>query len=396
MISLTSIIYRSWVFTRQVPSILKKGISNMLQGMSVVGDWFKSKVVSNMSINTFTALAKRIPIGGWLKHRELSWAKDNPVLKALRKKNKKKLAAILAVASEETLHQFYVTGDIIGVTPIEYATYTLKETQYINMLLEAIKPENRVKLLNEVNESGKKYVFTLASTTAAKVKVVMGLIPENERYAFVNQEQVGEGTVLNTLASSAGTKPHFQAFLENLTPEQCFEILTKTDHKGATVMMNLVQTNANVNLAFAYLLNSIPKNRRTEFLDFHKQGEKMMMLADILGKSRIKEILIENNISEIQVDKDGQDENHCLIVFNEQWEAEEGFKEKHGDYPMTLLEIEHVYSDATEIKQSYRSKMLRFHPDKNKEPNAEEISRKIISAHEFFDKPETRLQYLKR
>jgi hypothetical protein len=396
MNTLKMLLQRGWAFTKKVPSIVKGGLLNMLNGMASIRDWFKATVVSSMSINAFTSVAKVIPIGSWLKHRELSWAKDNPVLKALRKKDEKKLESLLAVASEETLHQFYVTGDIIGVTPIEYATYALKETKYIKMLLEAIKPENRVNVLNEVIESEKKYVFSLASTTAAKVKVILELIPKDERYDFVNQEQAGEGTVINTLATFAGTKSYFQAFLEHFTPEQCFEILTKTDHKGATVMMNLVQTNANINSAFVYLLGCIPKERLTEFLDFHKQGEKMMMIADILGKSRIKEMLIEIDIPEILVDKDGHDEDHCLIVFNEQWEAEEGFKEKHGDYPTTFLDLEHVYSNSTEIKHAYRSKMLRFHPDKNKDPNAEELSKKIISAHEFFDKPETRPQYLKR
>jgi len=375
--------------------MIKRGLLNMLNGMTSIGDWLKGAVVSSMSINTFTTVAKVIPIRGWLKHKKLSWAKDNPILKALRKNDEKKLASILAIATEETLHQFYVTADIAGITPIEYATYNLKDAKYITALLKAIKPENRVKLLNKVIDSGKQYIFSLASTTAAKAKVVMELIPENEKYDFVNQEHPGEGTVLNKLGCKAGTELYFQAFMENFTPEQRFDILTKTDHKGATVMMNLVQTNANVNLPFAYLLNSIPENRRAEFLDFHKQGQKMMLLADILGKARIKKMLEENGIGDIVADKDGQDDDRCIIAINKRWEAEEGFKAEHGDYPMAVLNLEHIYSEETEIKHAYRRMMLKYHPDKNKEQNAEELSKKIISAHDFFGKPETRSQYLK-
>lgn len=368
----------------------------MLEGIGSISDWFKATIVSGMSISTFTSVAKVIPIGDWLKHRRLSWANDNPVLKALRKQNLKKLQNILAVTSEDTLHQFYINGDIIGVTPIEYATYNLNDSKYISILLKAIRPENRVKLLNEVNELGKKYVFTLTATTAAKVKVIMELIPRKERYSFVNQVLPGEGTVLNRLASLAGSKQQFEAFMEHFTPEECFEILTKTDHKGATVMMNLVQTNANVSLSFNYLLNRIPKKRRAEFLDFHKQGEKMMLLADVLDKTHIKEVLEKNGVRDIHVDKDGQEADHCIIAINEQWEAEEGFKEQHGEYPSTLLDLEHIYCDAKEIKHAYRAKMLRYHPDKNRDPNAELLATKIVSAHEFYEKPETRPQYLKR
>lgn len=80
MISFKILLQRSWALARQAPSIFKRGIVKMLDGMGVIRDWFKSKVVSGMSIDTFTAVANVIPIGGWLKHRELSWAKDNPIV----------------------------------------------------------------------------------------------------------------------------------------------------------------------------------------------------------------------------------------------------------------------------------------------------------------------------
>lgn len=378
----------------------KKSTNPSLTIFTRIGNRFKSLVVNNLSIDSFVFWAKIFPIGGWLVHERADRINRSSVLKALSDKNKKRLKNILSVASEEAIHQYMLAGDLLGITPINYATTHLskdEQEKYLTILLKAIKPANRSKLLDDIRVLGEKYIFNLTHSSVNVIKTVMNLIPKNERFGFMNQADSKGETPLMWHASSGSEKPFFEAYLMHCTPEQKYELLIKVDPKGLTPMMRLVQCNTDdIDEAFIYLLKSIPKERRTDFLNHHKQGEKMMLLADITGKKRIKEILEKNDIPDIEVEAEGMDMEQRIECLNEQWEAEEGFKEKHGDYPMSLLEVQHVYRIDTDAKTNYRTKMKKFHPDKSKENNAKDISQKINSAYEFYDKPETRIQYIKR
>lgn len=62
---------------------------------------------------------------------------------------------------------------------------------------------------------------------------------------------------------------------------------------------------------------------------------------------------------------------------------------------MTYYELLNIKNNATieEIKKAYREKVLLFHPDVNKQPNAENIFISIQGAYKILSDTEKRRKY---
>ncbi|MCX8058855.1 MAG: DnaJ domain-containing protein [Spirochaetes bacterium] len=66
-----------------------------------------------------------------------------------------------------------------------------------------------------------------------------------------------------------------------------------------------------------------------------------------------------------------------------------------GDFSQNFYSILNVRPDSSmsEIKKQYRKLVLKYHPDLNKSPEAEEMFKKINKAFSILSNPKTRLKY---
>jgi hypothetical protein len=362
-------------------------------GVKMIGDWIKSKIVNSVSIDTFLTMSRYVPIGGWLEHEKTDWHGDNSIHEALRERNKDKLKAILSTASERAIEKYLLAENLVGIDPIQYATFHCNnDVSFLKILLDAVKPERRLWLLETIKYFERLFVYGLSSSTPRMISTVMNALPKNARFDFFNKvDEYGETPVMFQ-ASFGMNKGTAKAFLEHCPKQNLFEYLTKLNKKGQTTLMMLVEADTNVDETFSYILSLIPKDKRKEFLDFYKQGEKLMLLAHATGKEKIKRILRRNGID---YPKDSEvDTENMLQDLTEEWEAKEKFKQKYGEFPLAVLGIENDKCEPHEIKRAYYINMLKYHPDRNKEESAKEMAQKMISAYEFYDKPETRKKYL--
>jgi len=370
-----------------------------IRGITMLGNGLKSLVVNSMPIDAFLVVAKYLPIGGWLEHEKPDEFGINSVHTALREENKKKLRAILktASASEQAVHKYLLSENIIHNSPMNRAlTLSEHEPGYLKILLEAVRPEKRLWLLQQVKHLGESFVLNLVHKTAKAISNVMLALPERDRFKFMDILDAEGNTPAMVQLGSAASYLEIRAFLKHCPQEKAFSYLTKVNKRGQTALMCLLAISPKVDLndSFEYVLNLIPAERRKEFLAFHNQGEKMMLHAHADNRKVVKALLRKNGIKMPKLENtSGKNMSKAL---REEWEAEEKFKEMFDAYPLAVLGLPEKYCTDGEIKKAYHIKMLKYHPDRNKKENAKEKAQKTASAYEFYTKPEARKKYLAR
>ncbi len=353
--------------------------------------WLKTLIVNSISIDSFVWLAKYLPIGGWLEYEELDWMRETSVYQSIRDRNKERLKRILNVASDEAVHRYLVSRNVIGISPIEFELCISKaegKDNYLKVLLKAVKPENRYRLLQAYRLEPRNFFIGLMLTTAKLIDTVLSLLPEGERFLAIDTKDEYGLTPLMFLVSRGTNCNMLKAVLRHCPEDQLFNHLTRVNERGETALVILSNARTKVDAAFRYILNSIPRYKRAEFLATHNQGEKIMLLAHATGKTSIKRILSSYGYRVPKLTPAEAEKRYEMKA--EENVAKENFKKDHGAYPLTLLGIENENCEAGDIKRAYHRKMLLWHPDRCRDPRAPEMSRQIISAYEFYDKPETR------
>jgi len=373
--------------------------SVVMRGITMIGNGFKSLVVNSLPIDIFASVAKYIPIGGWLEHEKPDEIGQNSVHMALREENKQKLRTILKVASasERAIHKYLLAEDFIQSSPMEKAlSLARRRPVFLKILLDAVKPEKRLWLLQNAKWLKKPFIFGLMHRNAKTIGYVMDALPERDRFKFMNiLDEHGNNPGMVQLRSAASYL-EIRAFLRHCPQSEAFSYLTKINKRGQTALMCLlaISLKEDVDDSFEYVLNLIPKERRKEFLVFHNQGQKLMLRAHADGRKEIKALLRKNGIKMPKLEKTSS--NNMSKTLTEEWEAKEKFKELFGAYPLVVLGLEDKYCTEGEIKKAYHIKMLKYHPDRNKKENAKDKAQKAASAYEFYTKPEVRKKYLAR
>ncbi|MCS5710537.1 J domain-containing protein [Candidatus Berkiella aquae] len=372
--------------------------SAVSRGITTINNGFKSLFVNSMSIDTFLVIAKYLPIGGWLVHEKPDEFGTNSVHTAIREKNKEKLRTILrtASASEEAVHKYLLSENVINQSPISRALIVSRnQPGYLKILLEAVRPEKRLWLIQQVKHLGDDFVFSLVLKNSKTIENVMLTLPGQDRFKLMNNLDRDGDTPAMVQLSSAASYSEMRAFMKHCPQEKAFSYLTKINKKGQTALMCLLAISPKVRVddSFAYVLNLIPKERRKAFLASHHQGEKLMLLADADGRTGVKALLRKEGIEMPKLETSAKRSSKQLF---EEWEAKEKFKEMHGVYPLVALSLEDKVCPEKEIKRAYHLKMFKYHPDRNKKENAKNKTQRTIAAYEFYSKPATRKKYLGR
>ncbi|MBN9286340.1 MAG: J domain-containing protein [Gammaproteobacteria bacterium] len=387
----------------QLFSTIKKAIgwlaSAALKGITMIGNGFKSLVVNSMSIDIFIRIAEYLPIGGWLEHEKLDIGGENSVHAALMQENKEKLRVILrtASASEKAIHKYLLTENLINSSPLEEALGISRNNPgFLKIMLAAVKPEKRLGLLESARWLGKPFIFGLMRQGAKVISYVMNALPEHDRFKFMGPLDAHGNNPGMVLLRSAPSYSDVKAFFQHYPQEHIFTYLTKRNDRGQTALMNLLAVSSEIDVddSFEYVFNLVPKKRRKEFLDFHGQGEKLMLNAYANDRKGVKALLRKNGIKIPKMTKK-EAQKSCKDLI-EEWKATEKFKEKFGAYPLIVLGLEEKNYTEGEIKRAYHVKMLKYHPDRNKKENASKKAQKIASAYEFYSKPDVRKNYLGR
>ncbi len=376
-------------------------LGKLLNVANVVGNQIKSIIVNSVSIDTFLTVSEFLPIGSLLEHEKPDFDGANSVLDAMRARDENKVKRILKVASEKAIDKYLREKNVIEIGILDYATfYCDKDVRFLNILLDAIKPEKRLAVFQSTYNLGNRYVFNLALNGSVEViNIVITSLPLQDRFTFIN-ELDNDGNTPTMRRGGSAKVSELKAFLDHCPHEHVFEYLTKKNSKGKTALMELFNVTSPIDAQFNYLFNLIPDDRKKEFLASHQQGEKVMLLAQASKRKRIISILKRYGIAEpaqSNVDEENGEENsnELYLKLIQEWEAKENFKQKFGGYPYAVLGLEQDTSDPVAIKKAYYVGMLKYHPDRNQSVDATVKSQQVISAYEFYTKPETRKNYLK-
>ncbi len=353
--------------------------------------WFKSTVVNILPTKAFLTAARVLPIGGWLEFEEQDMFCESSLLYAIYRKDWGTVDDILKVASKPALYKFLLAEDIVGLGPLQFATFKCEEDiTLLNKLIAAIEPNERLNIFKKIKHLDNPFVYHLSLKSKSHIDVVMNCLPEKDRFEFLSQiDELGNTPVMSQ-ACFGENKDMVKAFLRHCPNDKLLDHLNTVNKAGETVLTKFAASEAND--SFEYILKSIPKNKREQFFAHQSQGKKAALIS-LANKDENKIATLEKYGLKIH-DEWRKVTKEQLEALEQEWKAKEKFKQLFGSYPLQWLGIEGDECEHSKIKKAYHSKMLLFHPDRN--PNnqhAADMSQKIISAYEFYDKPESRIKY---
>lgn len=375
---------------------LVKATSNTLNRSSMflmkyLLEKIKIITVNTLSTQNFVRLARVLPIGDWLLYEETPCKilKSAALFEMIQQKDYATIDDIIKVTSEETFYQLLLAKDFFGLTPIEYATILKENPLVVEKLLRAVKPHKRLILLKSLKFEEKPYIFSMLSNDNAEkiTEVVMELLPQNDHLEFMNQRNNKGDTPINYLSYLFKPKVVFETFLKYYPKEHLLNYLKTINDKGRTVLTRLICDPDSE--ALEYVMSLIPESERTDFLGFHHQGEKALIIAHVHKKlTNNKKYLTSYGV--ILPERFNNVTKRDIAAICEEWESNEQYKKVHGFYPFEILQVEDTKPDEDKVKKQYKRLLLQNHPDRNPSENAHQITQELTAAYEFYTKPETR------
>jgi hypothetical protein len=382
----------------QFSTTLAGYFANLIRQIMVVGKSLSKSIVkrigstavNTLSTRNFLRLASVFPIGDWLLYEEPYYISHNTaLLEAVEKEDHATIDKIIKVTSKDTFYQLLLVKDFLGLTALDLATLR-SQINVVEKLLRVVEPERLLTLLKSLVYNKLSYVFHLPSKGNAEefIELVMELLPKKDHVEFMEQKNERGETPILMLARMHKPKAAFAAFLQYYPKERLVNYLKIINNEGMTAFIYLISVNNPE--ALEYVMSLIAESERSEYLHFHNQGEKGMLVVHAYQKKigRNKEYLTAYGIV-LPERFSGVTKANISKIYDE-WEHNEQFRKRYNSYPFEILKVEDTQPDEKIVKKNYQRLMRENHPDKNPSENAHQITQDITCAYEFYTKPETR------
>lgn len=357
---------------------------------------FKTKMVKLMGPETILSLAAVFPIGSWLEYEERDRYGYTILLEALDKREIKKIDMILSRASKKAIYRYYAMKDCLRLGCIE-STLDISDPQpeLFRKLVEAILPEHRWALLSSLKYRDSRLFEEFVQDYAEPhFHILMELLPVKDRLvAFETMNDHGEN-LFYQLINQMPSRKKLDAYLQYCPKETLLSLLLTPTGGGNTPLIRSAWSGRHpmTNQFFKnddgleYILNAVPKKEMKAFLAHLDQGNTAMLFAFHTENTRKQKLLTKAGVKMTTLTKEAAKEAveqllDRLEVYGRIRESSKKLKEQTGESLFEILDLPENTTNLNDIKRRYREKILQHHPDRSKEKDAAEKTRKIQYAY---------------
>ncbi len=397
-IDLLEKVLRSTFGLQQLWEYLYEKFINLPDYLHSLWGKFKYGMVNFLDLDVFLILARFVPIGDWIIYQEPDWLGNNPLSRAIFKKNSTTIDRLLdGRVSEKVISQFILAEGDSGFSAILRLPDNFKPDEaaiILEKMLIIVAPERRLPLLLNIKTHwGLPYLFELTGKFFQKyLDVIMKVLPQKDHFEFINQRFGGRTFLMYIISPRWKDNIGPENVIRYIPKEYLLPYLNTVDESSDTALTLCADYEAAERME--YILKLIPDDEKKSYFELNNQGQKALVIAHAKGNWRTKEILQKHGIVLSEDYKHVKKKD--LTILYDKWRQDEGFRKAHGQYPFEILDGKFNWNekcDLQKIQTAYRKKMLIFHPDRNRTLEANEESQKINAAFEYYKNPHARIKY---
>lgn len=396
---------------------VKSRFIGMFRGVAQkVGDTGKMIVASAIPATRFVKLAKVIPFGSWYEH---VWSAEGDMLDfhyCICFRDEAFLKELIEVLPPDSLVRLLERKGLNNDTGLyEACEGKIRYTNKFRMLLEAVPPEHRMRLLTQpagINDEPLIYNLQLGKKENGPWQVIKDLLTKDELKQLAYTVGPRGDNLLMHKTLQVGPRDMIR-ILEPLSIEEKKAYLTKPCPHGFIPIVELFARRSFPYIKEIFTLFTVD-DWKSLFAQTPEKwtmtlGEKIVvnLYANDCPVKRTKvnprgvDYFAEN--FDIQLPERYRDlrERDLYKLMNEIDEngvmshctSKHHFMEQHGQYPEQILGVEE-YLDNKAYTIAYRKLQMKHHPDKNQGEDAQAMSAKINAAKDFVTDRKARKQYL--